>query len=268
MVAAPISSALSIIFNNTNWLLAQLVLGIVHLFAQLPTDTSTRNVRNGRSARASKLLCSILVQAVRRMFARGEVDWLFDVGAERDFERVVREYLRMRGINRLDGLLLSHGDAGHLGGASALIHDFHPRYIIDSAARDRSPLHRALVAELQSRKIERSPLAAQDTVPLSRTVAARALFPPKGFQAKIADDQAFGCAIVRRQSTACSFRFGQRERDGRKTFAKRRQPARRRACQRSASFRHLWFSGIYRGGRSAGDNCHFAELSEQRKDHR
>ena len=28
------------------------------------------------------------------------------------------DYLRTRGINRLDGLILSHGDAGHLGGAS------------------------------------------------------------------------------------------------------------------------------------------------------
>ena len=190
MVAAPISSALSIIFNNTNWLLAQLVLGIVHLFAQLPTGHFyTERPQWPERTRAEITVLDLGTGGAAHVRTRRS-DWLFDVGAERDFERVVREYLRMRGINRLDGLLLSHGDAGHLGGASALIHDFHPRHIIDSAARDRSPLHRALVAELQSRKIERSPLAAQDTVPLSRTVAARVLFPPKGFQAKIADDQA------------------------------------------------------------------------------
>ena len=49
---------------------------------------------------------------------------MLDAGAQRDFERVVREYLRRRGINRLDGLLVTHGDGGHVGGASAVLHDF------------------------------------------------------------------------------------------------------------------------------------------------
>ena len=37
MIAAPISSSLSIIFNNANWAFAQLVLAVVHFFAHVPT---------------------------------------------------------------------------------------------------------------------------------------------------------------------------------------------------------------------------------------
>lgn len=37
LVVAPVSTWLSVIFNNANWAAAQLILGIVHLFALLPT---------------------------------------------------------------------------------------------------------------------------------------------------------------------------------------------------------------------------------------
>src|SRR6185503_11386482 len=36
ILAAPFSAWVSIIFNNANWCLAKLVLGSVHLFAQIP----------------------------------------------------------------------------------------------------------------------------------------------------------------------------------------------------------------------------------------
>src|SRR5438045_9544831 len=36
LIAAPISSGLSIIFNNANWLMSHAVLGLVHFFDLLP----------------------------------------------------------------------------------------------------------------------------------------------------------------------------------------------------------------------------------------
>ena len=43
-------------------------------------------------------------------------DWLLDAGTARDYENFLRDYLHSRGIDRLDGLILSHGDSRHLGG--------------------------------------------------------------------------------------------------------------------------------------------------------
>ena len=190
MVAAPLSTTLSIIFNNTNWLLAQIVLAIVHFFAQVPTGHFyVERPHLPARMRAEVTVLDLGTGGAAHIRTPGS-DWLFDAGAQRDFERVTRDYLRSRGINRLDGLLLSHGDAGHLGGASALIHAFHPREIVDSPARDRSPLHRALITELESRKRPIRLVAAPDELRLSRNVSARVLFPPRGFQARMADDQA------------------------------------------------------------------------------
>ncbi len=117
-------------------------------------------------------------------------DWLFDAGSLRDYDRVVRQYLRSRGVNRLDGLALTHGNAGHIGGASGVLLDFHPSQLIDTAMPDRSSTHRRLIAELARSGDPRTLCAAGDEFDLSRDVRARILFPPRGFEGDKADDQA------------------------------------------------------------------------------
>ena len=189
MMVAPISSWLSIVFNNANWILAKALLSIVHFFAELPGSHFYAERPHWPSAARAEVTVLDLGTGGAAHVRTREHDWMFDCGAQRDFDRVVRKYVRMRGVNRLGGFLMTHGDAGHMGGASALLHDFHPRSIIDTAARDRSPLHRELIRELRNYNIERTLVAAGDKLPLSGQVVARVLFPPRGFQAKIADDQ-------------------------------------------------------------------------------
>jgi beta-lactamase superfamily II metal-dependent hydrolase len=46
----------------------------------------------------------------------------FDIG-----ERVVAPVLRTSGIRRLDGLVLTHGDPDHIGGALSIVREFRPR---------------------------------------------------------------------------------------------------------------------------------------------
>jgi len=187
LLAAPFSSWLSIVFNNANWFLTKIILGAVHLFAQIPgghlyvehphwptgaaLEINVLDLRSGAAAH---------VRAARR-------DWLVDAGPARDFERVVRQYLRARGVNRLDGIALTHGDASHIGGAEGVLLNFRPRELIDTAAQDRSPIHRKLAGLFGS---ARKLLAAGDEFQLSRDVRARVLFPPRGFEAKTADDKA------------------------------------------------------------------------------
>jgi competence protein ComEC len=48
----------------------------------------------------------------------------FDVG-----DRVVAPVMRQAGVRRLDYLVLTHGDPDHVGGASAVLREFHPREV-------------------------------------------------------------------------------------------------------------------------------------------
>ncbi len=104
---------------------------------------------------------------------------------------MVREYLHWAGVNRLAGLLLTHGDALHLGGTTQLLDDFPRVRLVDNPAPDRSTIHRQLQRLFQQRRIQSDALAAGDSFRLSRDVIAHVLFPPRNFSSPIADDQAY-----------------------------------------------------------------------------
>lgn len=196
MVAAPFSSWLSVVFNNANWALTKIILGAVHLFAQMPGGHFYLEHPHRPSGARIEINALDLKSGAAVHVLAANRDWLFDAGPARDYDRVLRQYLRSRGVNRLDGLALTHGDAGHIGGASGVLLDFRPRQLIDTTARDRSPIHRKLIAMLASGKSARRLCKAGDEFNLSRDVRARILFPPLGFEGDSADDQALVIQLI------------------------------------------------------------------------
>jgi competence protein ComEC len=190
MVAAPLSTWLSVVFNNTNWFLTKIILGTVHLFAQIPGGHFYVEHPHWPGGVTMEINALDLKSGGAVHVRTTNSDWLFDAGSLRDYDRVVRQYLHSRGVNRLNGLILTHGDASHIGGASGVLLDFHPRQLIDTATPDRSPIHRRLIAELARSGGPRRLCAAGDEFDLSRDVRARILFPPRGFEGDKADDQA------------------------------------------------------------------------------
>jgi competence protein ComEC len=192
LLAAPFSSALSVVFNNATWSLSGIVLGLVHVFAQLPGGhLYIERPHWPTGAQAEMTVLDAGAGAAVHLRAGGE-DWLFDTGSQRDFEGFVRDYLRSRGIDRLDGVLLSHGDSLHIGGANAVLNEFDPKRVIDTGAADRSRVHHALILRLGQRQL----LARGDTVSISRKVTARILWPATSYKAKAADDQALVVQLV------------------------------------------------------------------------
>jgi competence protein ComEC len=203
LLVFPIAAPLAIIFNNANWSLAAAILGAVGLFARAPASHIYLGAPHWPTgARIDVTALDLGAGGCVHVRDRNR-DWLIDSGSERDFKRVVRSYLRSRGINQLDGLILTHGDAAHIGGAAALLRGLQPREIVDTAAPDRSPVHRRLIAQLQERELKPRLAAAAAEVRLSRDVTARLLFPPMNFRARTADDQ----AIVLQLSVAKKWRL-------------------------------------------------------------
>ncbi|MBA3882474.1 MAG: ComEC/Rec2 family competence protein [Chthoniobacterales bacterium] len=190
LIVAPVASWLTIIFNNTNWALSSAILFIVGLFAQAPAGHYYVEAPHWPSgARVEATVLDLEAGAAVHVRTR-QSDWLFDCGPERDFKRLVRSYLRSRGINRLDGLVLTHGDSAHIGAAAAVVRTFHPARIIDTGAPDRSSIHRRLLSEFRQQHTPRELHAAADEWSLARDVTARVLFPPPDFSAPVADNQA------------------------------------------------------------------------------
>lgn len=190
LVAAPVSGWLSLVFNNANWALTKIILGAVMLFAQLPGGHFYVEHPHQPSGALLEINALDLRSGAAVHLRSHGSDWLVDAGPERDYERVLLPYLRARGVERLDGLLLSHGDAAHIGGAAGVIADFRPRQIADSSAPDRSTFHRKFLELLATRREAPRFCQAGNEFRISRDVVARVLFPPPNFRADRADDQA------------------------------------------------------------------------------
>src|SRR4029077_5139378 len=191
LLSTPLLPWLAIVFNNANWALATLVIGIVQLFAQIPGG----HFYVGPPRWPEKIIAQVTVLDLGAGGAvhlrTGGANWLFDCGSERSYQQVVREYLHCAGVNRLDGLLLTHGDALHLGGVTQLVDDFPRIRVVDNPAPDRSTIHRRLQRVFQERGIKPDALSAGDIFRLSPGVTAQILFPPRIFSSPFADDQAY-----------------------------------------------------------------------------
>ncbi|MFL6594433.1 MAG: ComEC/Rec2 family competence protein [Chthoniobacterales bacterium] len=190
LLVSPIASWLALVFNNANWSLASVILAAVHLFARLPAGHFYFGRPHLPSGAMVEITALDLGAGAAIHLRDGPSDWLIDCGSQRNFQRIVRGYLRSRGVNRIDGLVLTHGDAAHIGAAPAIARVFRPRDVIDTAAPDKSITHRAMIASFEEEKIHRRLFAASDGFRMGRHIAARILFPPNEFKAATADDQA------------------------------------------------------------------------------
>ena len=185
LIAAPISSGLSIIFNNANWLMSHAVLSVVHWFALLPGG-------HLYLARLTESHTSIMITVLdegtggaAHIRADG-YDWLIDCGGQRNYERTLKSFLHSRGVNRLQGILLSHGDAQHIGAVLETIADFCPREIYDNPLDVRSSAQRRFRDAPGKPKPRR--LFRGDSLLLGKDAHAEILYPPPNIKVRSADD--------------------------------------------------------------------------------
>jgi competence protein ComEC len=151
--------------------------------------------------------------------------WLYDAGprysSDADAgERVVLPYLRRRGIEALDGMVVSHLDQDHSGGAAAVLRGIEVRRVLSSVP----PRHAALGERPAVERCE-----ADDTLQ-SGTLALQVLHPPAQDYARTAATNAMSC-VVRFQAGSVAVLL-----NGTAIFrptGKRFSPPVRRRCRRN-----------------------------------
>ena len=184
------SVKLVVLVNQANWVTAKALLASLALFSKAPGGYVYVEVPRFARAPACEITSLELGDGAAIHIRAGGADWLVDCGGLRDYGNALLPYLRSRGVNALDGVLLTHGDSAHLGGASAMFADFHPRWIADTICSDRSPSRRDLHARLAAAKFGRRYLQRGDEILLGENVTMTVLFPPPGIARTQADDKA------------------------------------------------------------------------------
>jgi competence protein ComEC len=201
LIVAPISIGLSVVFNNANWLLSRAVLALVHLFAGLPA--SHIYVQRFTETRPP-IAITVLDEgtgAAAHVRANGH-DWLIDCGGRRSYERTLKSFLHSRGVNRLDGLLLTHGDAQHIGAGVDTVVDFEPRQIYDNPLEVRSTVQRRLRESLRAAGKWPRHLVRGDRLVLGPDVNAEILYPTSDLQIASADDAPLVARLTFGQASA------------------------------------------------------------------
>jgi ComEC/Rec2-related protein len=189
------STALATIVNQANWLAAKALLASLAVFSKVPGGyTYVEIPRFARSAACEIISLDVGDGSAIHVRAGGG-DWLVDTGAMRDYDGALLPYLRSRGVNRLDGVALTHGDTAHIGAAWLVFEDFRPRWVADTACGDRSPSRRDIHARLAETGFGRRYLERGDEIPLGAGTTMKVLFPPPGIVRSQADDRALVCRI-------------------------------------------------------------------------
>jgi ComEC/Rec2-related protein len=184
------AKSIALLFNNANWFCAKSLLVIVGAFAELPGGYYYVELPKA-GAPPDWEFTVLEVGAGAAIHLHGQQsEWLIDGGSTMRYGHTTLPYLRTRGVNRLDALLLTHGDAQHIGSAAAVLEDFTPRRIFDSPLKDRSPVRRDFHATLAKQGFGEAFCQRGDVLAFAANATLRVLYPPAGLRRTVTDDKA------------------------------------------------------------------------------
>lgn len=183
---------LAMALNNANLVFAELCLVTAGWFAQVPGGSVLWNPRLcNEPAPACRLTVfdvgdggSVLIRTLH------DRAWLLDTGRLGDFRGIVRPGLTYHAVKRLDGLIVSHGDTGHVGGAAEALMRLTPAALAHPGIESRSP---GLRAALMTGAPEMPILRAGQTLRLDEGTTVSVLWPRAEASGPLADDS---CAVL------------------------------------------------------------------------
>lgn len=190
-----VSPTLAMIVNQANWISAKALLASLAFFSKAPGGYVYSEMPHFQRGPACEIMSLEVGDGAALHVRSGSGDWLVDCGGARDYDGTLLPYLRSRGVNRLDGMMLTHGDTAHVGGTLPALEDFHPHWIADTIFSDRSPSRRDIHARLAAAKAGRRYFQRGDEIPLGDHARLKVLFPPPEIARTQADDKALVCRV-------------------------------------------------------------------------
>ncbi|HEX4139444.1 MAG TPA: ComEC/Rec2 family competence protein [Candidatus Methylacidiphilales bacterium] len=139
-----VSTPITALLNNANWLLAKILIWFVALLAYQPgAMINVPDIAALQSPRPS-LVVAPLRDSACLLIRTNDGAWLINSGRESASPSSVWHFLQFYGINRLDGLVLAQVSSPDNSGAEAIVRDFRPRELVIPVLRTRSPMEKEL----------------------------------------------------------------------------------------------------------------------------
>ena len=177
--------------------LASILTALAQFFATLPgahihigsskPDTESEILTLDVTGERGDMACLITDQQSRS-------NWMIDCGSLETYRYQMLPVLRNRGVNRLEGLLLSHGDQGHLGAAPLVLNQLGPSLLFEADSPNRAAVYPEIVALSESLDIKKLALSSGERLSLSPELKCQVLAPIPGSPDRFADDR---CLVLR-----------------------------------------------------------------------
>jgi len=193
LLGGTVSVFLATTFNHLNSVLTAGLLALVQSAAAVPG--SWFHLPPGWMQPPARLTVFDLSTGGAQLLRTPRAAWLIDTGTSYDYRAILRPALRAAGIGTLDGLVVTHGDTEHLGGALELWQEHPPRRLLDSVLRDRSPARRRLHAFLREAGLPKTLVLPGDRWRAGRETTLTILAPAADDKARRADDQSIVTAV-------------------------------------------------------------------------
>jgi competence protein ComEC len=139
-----LSTQLSALLNNANWLFAKLLILFVGFLAHKPgAALNVPDLRALESSEPSFVVAPLQDSACLLVRTPGKA-WLFNTGRESAAPSATWHLLQFYGINRLEGLVLMQMTGPDNSGATAIARDFSPRRFVVPLLRTHSPIEKSI----------------------------------------------------------------------------------------------------------------------------
>lgn len=199
LAAGLVSTWLAAVFNNANWLFLNGLAAGVSWMASWPGAS----FYIGEPARQSMGVTAFDLQSGGAIAVEygGRLAFI-DAGSAYHQRATLSPWLNAHGRVSPDTLLISHGDAQHVGGVKAWLRQPVPKRIFDSVVKDRSPVRRDIHRSLAEAGIPKSLVRSGDRIELLPGLMADVLHPAGGLRPAKADD---GVIILRWEAEGVRF---------------------------------------------------------------
>ncbi len=194
---------LAVLLNHINALLIHALVAVIHAAAILPGGSFLTGELRWNPPTAEVVLFDFSPGESNAISSMGHA-YLIDTGSAREWQSVLSPWISSRGLRKLDGIFLTHGDAKHTGGAKLATEETSPGFIAVSPLKDRSPSFGSFLLWLQETNRPKRILSAGDTLSCPPGWKVQTLFPPTGYAASLADDKSL---VTRWSGFGFSFLF-------------------------------------------------------------